>query len=80
MYNDIKLIDGSIHILDSDIKQGQIRAVPIEVGLKIKMRDYVYKNLINNTDIQSKFKLNVKRLNRWWYSVYFDELKGDNYE
>jgi len=47
-------------------------AVPITHGLKVEMRDYIYEEIINNQWINENFKLNVKRMNRWWYSVYFE--------
>lgn len=50
------------------------RLIPIEVGLKISIRDFVLDKLQSDQNIQSKFKLNIKRINRWWYSVYFDKL------
>lgn len=57
--------------------RGKVRdfvpAVKLEVGLKIECRDYVYQNLLQEKYIQDNFKLNVRRLNRWWYSVYFDK-------
>lgn len=46
--------------------------VKLEVGLKIECRDYIYQGLLQEKYIQDNFKLNAKRLNRWWYSVYFD--------
>jgi hypothetical protein len=49
-----------------------ITLVEVKVGLKIECRDYIYKMLLNDSYIQNNFKLNVKRLNRWWYSIYFD--------
>ncbi len=55
--------------LRSDI----IRAVELKVGLKIRCRDYMLAKIKNETYIQENFKLNIKRLNRWWYSVYFAE-------
>ena len=53
------------------------QCVPIKVGLKIRVDQQMLDKLQSDDYIQSKFKLNVKRLNRWWYSVYFDELKGE---
>lgn len=51
---------------------------PIQDGLKINIRDYHYKELCENEDLQSKFQMNIKRLNRWWYSVYFKERNCEN--
>lgn len=57
--------------------RGEVRnfmpVIKLEVGLKIKCRDNVYQNLLQEKYIQDNFKLNVKRLNRWWYSIYFDK-------
>lgn len=49
-----------------------MRLYKIEVGLKFNCRDYVLIELQDNHYIQQNFKLNIKRLNRWWYSVYVD--------
>lgn len=76
-YISIPIQHNNIELLPSNNYPQVIR---IRDGIKITMRDYVYKSIlesIETTDIQSKFKLNVKRLNRWWYSVYFDELEGE---
>ena len=53
------------------------QCAPIKVGLKIRVDQQMLDKLQSDDYIQSKFKLNIKRLNRWWYSVYFDELKGE---
>lgn len=52
--------------------ENRVPSIKLEVGLKIECRDTVYQNLLQEKYIQDNFKLNVKRLNRWWYSVYFD--------
>ena len=49
------------------------KIVKIQVGLKITTRDFILKELQENEYIRENFKLNIKRLNRWWYSVYFDK-------
>lgn len=54
--------------------QSSVRAVPVEVGLKVSVRDCVLNDLKDNSYIQQNFKLNIKRINRWWYSVYFDKI------
>lgn len=53
--------------------RGFVPVAKLEVGLKIECRDYIYQSLLQQKYIQDNFKLNVKRLNRWWYSVYFDK-------
>lgn len=49
----------------------KVRVIEIKHGIKVEVRDYVYENLKNEKYIQDNFELNVRRLNRWWYSVYF---------
>lgn len=56
-----------------DPHDNRVRAIEITVGLKIMVRDFILENLKNDPYIINNYKLNVKRLNRWWYSVYFDE-------
>lgn len=50
-----------------------VATIRIEHGLKVDVRDFVLKELKGDPDIQRQFKLNVRRLNRWWHSVYFEE-------
>lgn len=50
-----------------------IRAIELKVGLKIECREDELNKIKNEPYIQENFKLNIKRLNRWWYSVYFAE-------
>lgn len=69
----MNLIDGDKLITDYDMVNNIKRAVRIEDGLKIKIRDFAYEELLDNKEINDKFNLNAKRLNRWWYSVYFEE-------
>lgn len=54
--------------------------VPLKVGTKIECRDFILEKIKNEPFIQDNFKLNVKRLNRWWYSVYFAEICNHNYD
>lgn len=49
------------------------KAVEIQVGLKIRTRDFILREIQENEYIKENFKLNIRRLNRWWYSVYFDK-------
>lgn len=51
-----------------------IKAVKVEKGLKVDVRDYILKQWQEEPYIKENFKLNIKRLNRWWYSVYFDDI------
>ena len=49
----------------------ELRAVKIREGLKIKCKEDLLNLLKNDPYITMNFVLNIKRLNRWWYSVYF---------
>jgi hypothetical protein len=59
-----------------EIRRGKgnekVFACKLAVGTDIECRDYILKELQENPYIQKTFKLNVNRLNRWWYRVYFD--------
>lgn len=52
------------------------KIVKIEKGLKVEIRDNTLKEIQADEYIKENFKLNIKRLNRWWYSVYFDNKEG----
>lgn len=45
----------------------------MKAGLKVEVRDNALKEIQAEEYIKENFKLNIKRLNRWWYSVYFDK-------
>ncbi len=47
--------------------------VEISVGLMLRVRDFVLKEMQENEYIKENFKLNIRRYNRWWYGVYFDK-------
>ena len=49
----------------------KLRAVEIREGLKIKCKEDLLNLLKNDPYVIMNFVLNIKRLNRWWYSVYF---------
>lgn len=53
------------------------QCVPVKVGLKVRVNESHLKELQLNEYIQSNFKLNIHRLNRWYWSVHFDN-KDDN--
>lgn len=55
-------------------KEHFVHAVEVGVGMKLEVRDYFLEELKNMPNIKDKFKLNIRRLNRWWYIVYFDEI------
>ena len=55
-------------------KVDEIYGARLQVGLEVKVRENVLNRIKNNTYIQENFKLNIKKLNRWSYSIYFDEL------
>lgn len=56
------------------------RVIKISNGLKIKCKEYQLNVLLSEHTITDKFKLNIKRLNRWWYSVYFQSKGSDNFD
>lgn len=58
------------------IESNELRSVKVKVGLGIKCRDFVLKELQDQEYIKENFKLNIRRLNRWWYSVYFDNKEN----
>lgn len=64
--------------LKNDKDNNGIYTIPVGHGLKISCRDYVLKELEECDPIMSKFKLNIKRLNRWWFSVYFQDKSRVN--
>lgn len=51
----------------------QPKVVKVEHGLKVEIRDSLLKIIQEEDYIKNNFKLNIKRINRWWYSVYFDK-------
>jgi hypothetical protein len=52
------------------------QCVPLKVGLKVRVNEQHLLELQSSEYIQSNFKMNIKRLNRWYWSVYFDK-KGE---
>ena len=54
--------------MDAIVMESVVR---IEHGLNVTVRDFVLKKLQEDQKIQEGFTLNIKRLNRWWYSVHF---------
>ncbi len=53
-----------------------VQSIRIEDSLKIDVKESVYESLKNDSCLQENFNLKVKRLNRWWYSIYFEKKKG----
>ena len=49
------------------------RLIKIIDGLKVVMREDALKEAQNNVQLLENFNLKIKRLNRWWYSIYFEE-------
>jgi hypothetical protein len=47
--------------------------VEVKHGLKVEVRDKVLEIIKNHQYVKENFDLNIKRLNRWWYSVYFKD-------
>lgn len=66
-----------------DIREGKdnhsVFCWKIEVGVKLKVREDILKTLKEMSYIQKNFKLNIKCINRWWWSVYFAEKCEHNY-
>ena len=52
------------------------QCVPLKVGLKVRVNEQHLLELQSSEYIQSNFTMNIKRLNRWYWSVYFDN-KGE---
>lgn len=73
MINVIKPPDNIIRIYNTNTasSDGTLYAILANKS-KLKVRDYYLEKLKNNNFIQDNFNLNIVRLNRWWYSVYFD--------
>lgn len=49
------------------------KIVEIKKGLKVEVNEKVLKQIQDEKYIADNFKLNIKRLNRWRYSIYFDK-------
>jgi hypothetical protein len=71
--DDVAVLRGKNILNESFNLEKNPLTIKIEEGLKIEARESIYESLKNNPYIQNNFKLNVKRLNRWWYSIYFDK-------
>jgi hypothetical protein len=54
-------------------KSNNIICMPLIHGLKIEVRDTILDQIQENQFIKDNFQLNIRRLNRWWYSIYFDK-------
>jgi hypothetical protein len=66
--------DEELKIVPAEINDNMARVIPLEVGSKIECRDFMLEKIVNQPIVQNNFKLRIKRLNRWWYSVYFDKI------
>ena len=51
-------------------------AIRLESGMKILCRKETLDNLMSNNEVRQRFQLNVRRKNRWYWSVYFKEIQG----
>ena len=49
-----------------------VGAMKVEVGTKVVVRDFIYNEIIKNEYINNNFILKAKRLNRWYYDIYFN--------
>ena len=59
------------------INNDKLTCVKLEHGLQLKVREDILNQFRLDPYIQVNFNLNIKRLNRWWYSVYFDMKEVD---
>jgi len=48
--------------------------VKIEHGLKILCKEDLMNNLLSNNELKKEFQLNIKRKNRWYWSIYFKKI------
>jgi hypothetical protein len=46
-------------------------AIEIRDGLKIEVKERVVNELLEHKELNEEFQLNIKRKNRWYWSVYF---------
>lgn len=54
-------------------RDNKVYAVKLEVGLEVEVNESVLNTIKNEPYIQNNFRLNIKRLNRYRWSVYFDK-------
>lgn len=55
------------------------RCSPVEHLMKIRCREDALYEIRSDKNITSRFELNIKRINRWWWSVAFiDKLKQED--
>ena len=52
-------------------------AIKIYDGIKITMKYNELERLQSEKEFLKIYSITTKRLNRWWYSVYFKEIKND---
>lgn len=50
------------------------KVIEVRHGLKLEIRDSLLKIIQEEEYIKNNFKLNIRRINRWWYSVYFEKI------
>ena len=50
------------------------KVMEVKHGLKLEIRDSLLKIIQEEEYIKNNFKLNIRRINRWWYSVYFEKI------
>lgn len=65
-----------VYGIDESSDSNEIRGVMLRHGMRLSVRDFVLENLVKEDYVLKNFRLNIKRKNRWWYSVYF---KGRGY-
>lgn len=54
-----------------------VKAIKICNGLRISVRKEVLDNIVTSKETTSKFKLMIKRIDRWWFSIYFGDIDDD---
>jgi hypothetical protein len=48
-------------------------AIPLQHGLKLEIKEDTLNNIQKEQYIKDNYNLHIKRLNRWWYSVFFEK-------
>ena len=59
-------------------EMSSVYLIYVEDGLKLKMKKIELERLQSNLEFLNQYQLNIKRLNRWWYSVYFKKKENIN--
>lgn len=76
-WHEVPLDSTSVYVECKPNKE-DISVIKIEHLTKIECREDVLNELQSSHLLLSKYRLGVKRLNRWWYSVSFIDKIYDN--